>query len=315
MISFIQRFAQVVVRLGTTMWKEINTDFPPSMSTLMHSKWLTETIKMNQWQRPGKNQIPVLSSPCFASRHISGRIVFVLFPQWFQIGKLLIKYHTSIWILTRTIKENHLTAPLLTTNLIQDGHLATSRAEAGNEFQIWGGGRLPQKLGGRKLVSQQLKLVGTHRGALKDLHFAAKTLFTYLKHLSHLEKERQSGRPVPFNPVSFATFLSSQDSAQHAWRLGRQDFLLVAFSSLFNASRIHLFPLLFWDWDVAGRKCCFGQILINMFKTRHCYRRFSIRVTVSLKYRIPIETFPKITTRLGNHSSSTNLISHCGISH
>lgn len=61
--------------------------------------------------------------------------------------------------------------------------------------------------------------------------------------------------------------------------------------------------------DVAGRKCCFGQILMNMFKTRQCYRRFSIRVKVSLKYRTPAETFPKITTKLGNHSSCTNLIS------
>lgn len=136
---------------------------------------------------------------------------------------------------------------MLTTNLIQDGHLTTSRAEVGSEFQIWGGGRLQQKLGGRKLVSQQMKLVGIHRGALKDLHFAAKKLFTYLKHLSHLEKERHSGRPVPFSPVLFVIFFSSQVSAQHAWRLGRQDFLLVVFSSLFNVAQIHLFPLLFWD--------------------------------------------------------------------
>lgn len=76
----------------------------------------------------------------------------------------------------------------------------------------------------KKLVSQKLELVGTHRGALKDLHSAAKTLFTYLKHLSYLEKERESGRPVPFNPVLFAAFFSSLESAQHAWRLGRQRF-------------------------------------------------------------------------------------------
>lgn len=61
--------------------------------------------------------------------------------------------------------------------------------------------------------------------------------------------------------------------------------------------------------DVADRKCCFGQLLINMFKTRHCYSRFSIRVKVSLKYRTSTETFPKIKTKLGNHSLCTNLIS------
>lgn len=53
----------------------------------------------------------------------------------------------------------------------------------------------------------------------------------------------------------------------------------------------------------------FWPVTNNMFKTRHCYRRSGIRVKVSPKYRTPTETFPKITTKLGNHSSCSNLIS------
>lgn len=60
--------------------------------------------------------------------------------------------------------------------------------------------------------------------------------------------------------------------------------------------------------DVAGRKCCFGQLLMNMFKTRDCYRRFNIKVKVNVKYRTPTETFSRITTKLGNYSLCTSLI-------
>lgn len=102
-----------------------------------------------------------------------------------------------------TIKERHLTASLLTASLIQEGDLNTLRAEAGFDFQIRGGRVLQLKWGGRELVSQQLKPVRAHRGSLKDLHIVAKILVTYVKHLSHLEVERRSGMPVPFNPAPF----------------------------------------------------------------------------------------------------------------
>lgn len=154
------------------------------------------------------------------------------------------KYHAFIWILKRTIKGKHPTVSLLTASLTQEGDLNTLRAEAGFDFQIWGGRMLQLKWGGKELVSQQPKSVRAHSGSLKGLHLVAAILFMYVKHLSHLEMERRSERPEPFNPVPFPTLFSSQDSVQHAWRLGMQDFLPVAFSSLFNTSQIHLFQLL-----------------------------------------------------------------------
>lgn len=139
----------------------------------------------------------VLSLLCISdqSGHISGR-VFVFFPQWFQIDKLLTKYHTFIWIPKRTIKEKHLAALLLTASLTQEGDLNTLGAEAGFDFQVWGDGMLQLKRGGRELVSQHLKPVGARRGSRKDLYRAAETLFKYAKHLSCLETERWSGRPM-----------------------------------------------------------------------------------------------------------------------
>lgn len=137
-------------------------------------------------------------------------------------------------------------------------------------------------------------------------------IFTYLRHLSHLEKKRQVWEASALQTCLSAKFFFSLDCpACIEVRQAKIFFWQLSLHYLMHHESIY--SHCYFTTDVEGRKCCFGQILINMFKTRHCYRRFSIRVKVSLKYRTT-ETFPKITTKLDNNSSFTNLVSHCGTS-
>lgn len=75
----------------------------------------------------------------------------------------------------------------------------------------------------KKLVSATGVSGDTQRGS-ERLALCSQDTFHISKTSELLGEGKRVWEAVPFNPVLFAAFVSSLDSAQHTWRLGRPRF-------------------------------------------------------------------------------------------